>query len=207
MTLEFKKNVLDKANERKDEWGKKVKVVVHSIQCLVAEEARYHESCCSKCFSVKNQQLNPSGKRGRPEDEDIVTAFEKVCSYLEDSEDCQFTLQELLDVMHLNQSCQISAKYLKTKLEEKYGGDIIIATLHKKTPIVCFRKSGHKILSNSWYNGRLHDEEEERLRIVRTAAAIIKEDIKSKVYDSCNYPAPEGLFNDVVNNVPDSLQV
>lgn len=63
------------------------------------------------------------------------------------------------------------------------------------------------MLCNSWYKERLHSEEEERLRIVRTAAAIIKEDIKSKVYNSCNYPSPEGLFNDVENNVPDSLHV
>ena len=156
---------------------------------------------------MKKQHLNPSGKRGRPDDEDIVTGLEKVCSYMEESDDCQFTLQELLDVMHQNQSCKISASYLKTKLQEKYGSDVIITHLQKKTPIVCFRKSGDKLLCNSWYNERLHSEEKERLRIVRTAAAIIKEDIKSKVYDSCNYPSPEGLFNDVENNVPDSLHV
>ena len=207
MTLDFGKNVLDKANDRNDDWGKKVKAIVVGVQCLVAEEARYHRSCSAKFFSVKKQHLNPSGKRGRPDDEDIVTGLEKVCSYMEESDDCQFTLQELLDVMHQNPSCKISASYLKTKLQEKYGSDIIITTLHKKTPIVCFRKSGDKLLCNSWYNERLHSEEEERLRIVRTAAAIIKEDIKSQVYDPCNYPSPEGLFNDVENNVPDSLHV
>ena len=40
-----------------------------------------------------------------------------------------------------------------------------------------------------------------------SAAAIIKEDIKSKVNDSCNYPSSKGLFNDVENNVLDSFQV
>lgn len=205
MTLDFGKNVLDKCINRNDDWGKKVKAIIVGVHCLVAEEARYHRSCSSKFFS--KQHLNPSGKRGRPDDEDIVTGLEKVCSYMEDSDDCQFTLQELLDVMHQNQSCKTSASYLKTKLQEKYGNDVIITTLQRKTPIVCFRKSGDKLLCNSWYNEKLHSEKEERLRIVRTAAAIIKEDIKSKVYDSCNYPSPEGLFNDVENNIPDSLHV
>ena len=159
--------------------AKKVKAIIVGVHCLVAEETRYHRSCSSKFFSVKKQHLNPSGKRGRPDDEDIVTGLEKVCSYMEDADDCQFTLQELLDVMHQNQTCKISASYLKTKLQEKYRSDVIITTLQKKTPIVCFRNSGDKLLCNSWYNEKLQSEEEERLRIVRTAAAIIKEDIKS----------------------------
>ena len=148
MTLDFGKNVLDKANDRNDDWGKKVKIIVVGVQCLIAEEARYHRSCSTKFFSVKKQHLNPSGKHGRP-DEDIVTGLEKVCSYMEENDDCQFTLQELLDVMHQNQSCKISGSYLKTKLQEKYGSDVIITTLQKKTLIVCFCKSGDKLLCNS----------------------------------------------------------
>ena len=52
MTLDFGKNVLDKANDRNDDWGKKVKAIVVGVQCLVAEEARYHRSCSAKfvCF-------------------------------------------------------------------------------------------------------------------------------------------------------------
>ena len=50
--------------------------------------------------------------------------------------------------MPLNQSGKISAKYLKVQLE-MYGRDIIITALQKKTPIACFRKSGHKVLSDS----------------------------------------------------------
>ena len=91
---------------------------------------------------MKKQNLNPSGKRGRPEDEDIVTGLEKVSSYMEDSDDCQFTLQELLDVMHQNQSCKISASYLKTKLQEKYGSAVIMTTLEKKDTHSMFSQIG-----------------------------------------------------------------
>ena len=87
---------------------------------------------------------------------------------------------------------------MKTRWEERYGEAVIIASLHRQRPIVCFRSSGQKILSNSWYDRRLDHDEKEHLRTVRTAAVFIKEDIKSKLYDSCDYSPPKGLFDNYI---------
>ena len=77
-----------------------------------------------------------------------VDTFEKVCFYMEEIQDNQFSLLILMGVMHL-----------KTKMKESYG-DVVIASQIMKTPIVCFYNLGHKILSLSWYNERVDDEKE-----------------------------------------------
>ena len=119
---------------------RKLKEFIVGVHCLIAQEARHHRSCSSKFFS--NQHLNISGKRGRPVDKGLITGLEKVCSYMEDSDDSQFSLQELLDVMHQNQTCKISASYLKTKLQEKYGSAVITTTLQKKDTHSMFSQIG-----------------------------------------------------------------
>lgn len=56
---------------------------------------------------------------------------------------------------------------------KKYGEDVIITSVNKRTTTVCFRNLGHKILSETWYNQKLSNKEEKQQRIVRTAAAMI----------------------------------
>lgn len=51
------------------------------------------------------------------------------------------------------------------------------------------------------------DYHEERLRVIREAAAIIREDIRGVVYDKNNYPPSDGFVKDVEAAVPESLQV
>lgn len=51
------------------------------------------------------------------------------------------------------------------------------------------------------------DYHEERLRVIREAAAIIREDIRGVVYDKNNYPPSDEFVKDVEAAVPESLQV
>ena len=72
--------------------------------------------------------------------------------------------------------------------------------------MVCFHDTGNKILCDSWYaNNRSKDEKEERLRIVKTAATIIAEDVRSQVYETDQYPTPNELLNDLDSLTPDTL--
>lgn len=51
------------------------------------------------------------------------------------------------------------------------------------------------------------NEADERLRIVRTAAAIISEDIRSQIYDTDYYPSPENFLDDAEKDVPETLKL
>jgi len=65
---------------------------------LVAAEAKYHTDCYL-LFSSNLALENSCVRSGRPTDADKQEAFKKLCAFLETSEDCQFTLSKLYDVL------------------------------------------------------------------------------------------------------------
>lgn len=71
---------------------------------------------------------------------------------------------------------------------------------------MCFKSTGHKIITDSWYDERL-PEDEERLRIVKTAACIILEDARSQVYETSQYPPADRFLDGAENLIPESLRV
>jgi len=94
-----------------------------------------------------------------------------------------------------------------SKLREKYGDDVYISRIPSKETVVCFRNSGNRILTQHWYRSRLENTEEERLRIVKTAAEIILEDIRSAVHDLDTYRPCAQFFDGADDQLPKSLKV
>ncbi|KYN28333.1 hypothetical protein ALC57_02246 [Trachymyrmex cornetzi] len=128
--------------------------------------------------------------------------METIYNYLENSDDCQFSLHELINQIEGYVPHETTIKH---KLKEKYGDDIIITVNRKKTPTVCFRNIGHAILSDNWYVSRKVDEVEEKLRIVKKAAEIIKSDIADCIYENESYPQRTEFLSNIEDSVPDSL--
>jgi hypothetical protein len=127
---------------------------------------------------------------------------------LSENDECQYSVDELLNKLaeYLPQSKELcSDKTLKNKLEEHFRDAVIIASRRGKTPVVCFKDTGFKILNNAWYERRLLNPEEVRLRIVKTAAAIIREDICSKAFDTTVYGTSETALDDM-SIVPEILR-
>ena len=77
---------------------------------------------------------------------------------------------------------QTSASTVKTKLYEKYGDGVYVSCIQSEDRVICHRRTGDGILNQHWYENRKLDPEQERLRIVQTAAKIVLEDIRSKAY-------------------------
>ena len=101
--MEFKNSIEKECNERvkrKDSWGEEVKVRISVVNDLHASDALYHEKCRKLFFNGGNSPIEKkTSKAGRPEDSKKIIAFHEVCKYLEDSEECQFSLTELEDYM------------------------------------------------------------------------------------------------------------
>lgn len=96
---------------------------------------------------------------------------------------------------------------VKKKLKERYGNDIIISAKRKKKTIVSFTNIASNTLIDTWYTNRANNDEDERLRIVRAAAEIIREDIKSKTYEFKTYPSGSEFYRDVKSDIPKTLTV
>lgn len=60
---------------------------------LVAAKAKYHNDCF-----VSFLKPITGGQVGRPQDETLNLAMEEIFTYIESSDDCQFTLEELKNI-------------------------------------------------------------------------------------------------------------
>ena len=202
-TMTCKSTIANAASERGDEWRPLVVWRVQSVIDLVAAEARYHGTCYANFLKLPSKR-----KPGRAQNYDLAEAYEKLFSYLSENDECQYSVDELLHKVaeYLPQSTQLcSEKTLKKKLEEHFGDNVIIASRRGKTPVVCFKDTGFKILNKAWYEQRLLSPAEERLPILKTAAATIREDICLKAFDNTVYTTSETAFDDI-SIVPKTLR-
>ena len=160
---------------------------VTNVVDLVAAEAIYHHSCHLQFF-LKTPTTGQRG-HGKPEDVQKATAFKPMCQYLEDSEECQFSMTEL--IKHLveiaSEEFRFTTKWLKKKLIDHYGCNITITEVPGQVSNLSFRDTDEKILHEKWYTDRKTKEVDERLCIIEAAAAIIREDIRCKIYQQDKY--------------------
>lgn len=203
-TIEFKNNVLKRATERGDEWGEAVTKRIEANIDLVAAEAKYHRACAQE-FLSNPQKLKPVGK---PVDVQRISAFNELCAYIDDNDECQYAVSDLMEHMEtfLNGEEGYSLKYFKQKLKERYKDDIIITSLPGKSSIVSVRESAHRILRERWVADQAADKACENERIIEMAASIIRDEIRLSVYDLGEYPTLEETENGS-SMIPESLKL
>ncbi|KAL4112100.1 hypothetical protein QTP88_015948 [Uroleucon formosanum] len=197
-TLSFKDNIIKTAESHDDRLGKIVRDRINFEYDLVAAEAKYHDNCL-----ISFNKYKSGGSVGRPHDENIRLAMEEIFYYIENNNDCQFTLTELVNA--ITSDFIPDAKTIIYKLTARYGKDIIITTKHAKLTIICFLDTQKKILCQSWYENKKSNVLEERLRVVEAAAAIIRVDIRSVLINTDTYPPVNQMFDNINKNIPQSL--
>ena len=81
-------------------------------------------------------------------------------------------------------------KRLKQKLPEYYG-DL------GRNNIVCFRNTANYIINSKWYDDRQGNIEDEAIRIIKTAAKIIRGEIREAEYDVDVYPGSNHINDNI----------
>ena len=76
-----KSTIANAGSERGDEWGQLVLSRVQSGIDLVAAEARYHGNCYANFLKLPSKR-----KPGRPQNDDLAEAYEKLFSYLSEND-------------------------------------------------------------------------------------------------------------------------
>jgi len=118
---------------RNDDLGKIVRRRIEGVFCLVAEKAKYHKPCVDRFRNIPGAS---GSSAGRPQNLETIAAFEKVCKFVEEDDDCQYTMKELLEIMGDH---AYTEKHMKDKLEDKYGcGNVIFSFLRKVGTVVTF---------------------------------------------------------------------
>lgn len=166
-TINFKTSVAEQATKRNDDWGKEVYNRICIENDLVAAEARYHVSCYWRF-----RKSSSNKKLGRPVNDIMQTAFENVCIDIEnDFENCQFSFKEIYEKLINTLPPEIEAwseKYLKTKIVEKYGNNVVISDRPGKSSVFCFRDNCEKLINDEWCKQKNVSPQEERARILKT---------------------------------------
>jgi 5'-3' exonuclease len=217
----FARTIRECCESRSDDWSFTVKGrIEYYCGDLHAADCIYHHACSVNFRSGHDLPLKfrcetdaKRKKGGRPTDADQEQAFLRMCSYLEMNDEEQLTISCLENKMGefliRHESAPYATRYLKSKLQEKYGDSIFIAESKGLNDIVTFREKTADILRSYYKDAqREGDEEAQRRAIIETAARLIKSDIKSNVPPvTDSYPQADQLKVDsAMDFLPDTLQ-
>ena len=127
----------------------------------------------------------------------------KLVDFINSSDECQFTIEDFVHAM--GDGDIYTGQMLKRKLIEHYKDALWISNVEGKVDIYNFTGMSKATLYEKWYSERKKSNADERIRIVETAAAIIREDIRSRIYSDSEYPASDTDLDDRTL-LPKSLQ-
>ena len=75
---------------------------------------------------------------------------------------------------------------------------LIVTEINGKLNVVTFRSVASTVLSDFYHQNKETDPDDEKLRLIKTAAQLIKDDIKSVVQDKSIYPSSLDMSDDEV---------
>ena len=162
MTKDILSTIKATAVKRQDEFGQRILGRVEGINDLVAAEGRYHHDCDLN-FRFK-EEGEPLGKRGRRIDVRKQEAFDKLCHYLTENDDCQYSLHELQSQMESNLEEgeePYTQKWLKEQVLSHFGERITITEIQGRSAFVSLRDTSYKILYDTWYKEKKINEKYE----------------------------------------------
>ena len=130
--------------------------------------------------------------------------------YLIEHEDEQITVIKLIDKM--SEFCgdmAYTSVHMKSKLQDYFGDNVIITELNGKRNVITLRKTARVILHEFHQNQSLSDPEQEKRNIIKTAANLIKSDIKSIESAKNEYPSVSDIESIEKNleYLPESLKI
>jgi len=130
---------------------------------------------------------------GRPEDPSLRDAFNKLCEFMEDNDECQYAIVDLRSKFRSffdADDNDISSQYLKQKLGDHFGSRIVITSVPGGKSVLTFISNVSAVFNSAWYTNRASqctDAQSERTRIIQAAVEVIAEDISTRIYDNESY--------------------
>jgi len=201
-TLDFQESVLQVCDKRNDEWAKTVQGRIKAVHDLHAADAVYHKTCSNnfrtnKDIPVKFQQHDDNTsvkrmKRGRPHHVMQAEAFKDVMHNFEHNDDEQTTIKDLIDNMaeFLSDSNvpPYGHTYMKDQIQKKFGDKVIITEINGKPNVVTMWSNATSILQDFHSQPKTANPQQEKDNIIKTAAKLLKNDIKMIQQQSDMYP-------------------
>ena len=93
----------------------------------------------------------------------LSVAFAQVCEKIEGSDECQYTIKEIQEMLQQisGEESVYTEKHLKTLLQEYFGDRMIVSNITGRKNVFCLSDNAYKIIDN-WYKNRETDQCAER---------------------------------------------
>lgn len=202
---DIRQTILDLCAGHCDEKKKAVFIRVNDCPDLNAVNGQYHLSCYA--LLKKDSKIHT---RGRPVDTKSKTAFVELCKYIETSDECQFSMEELqskLKEISGSDNDVYSANHLKTLISDHFKSNVKYTSTKKLRLFTFTDKISDTIYTEKWYADRKETKEERKDRIIRTAAEFIREDVRLEPYEMHEYPSFDEIEQGGSQLVPESLRI
>ncbi|KAG5861749.1 hypothetical protein JTB14_003408 [Gonioctena quinquepunctata] len=125
----MKDKLLKVVRDRNDELGTTVISLIETIPSLVGANVRYHRNCFDKFKYIPR-----SSTSSHTPDPVVGQTMQAIYNYIENHDECQFTLKELRRIGN-NALC---GKTILKYLQLNYKEDITIVTRFPKETIICY---------------------------------------------------------------------
>lgn len=150
-SFDFQETIMQQCESRNDKWSMTVSARIKSVHDLPAADAMYHQICSSNFRTGKDIRLvfmsdtdgQPVTKqRGRKKDTFQEETFLQVMADLEQNDEEQTTIHDLIESMKTylddSDSMPYGFTYMKKRIKDHYGDDIIITEVNGKPNVVTF---------------------------------------------------------------------
>ena len=213
-TFDIQNEILSKCVERNDKWAVEVQSRIQSVNDLPAADAVYHQTCstnfrtgklCPLKFADEEAVKRPN--LGRPPGSD--GSFMKIVEYIKEHDDEQVTISKLVEIMKEKGGEAFCPKYMRQKLEQYFGDQILITDSIGRPSVVTLRETAASILYEFQQRPKDQDSDSEKLSIIKTAANLLKSEMKSVETNRDAYPSSSNMSSLQYNleYIPESLRI
>ena len=135
----------------------------------------------------------------------------KVIEYFEENDEEKPTIMDLTnkiaEILEDSDCEPYTAWYLKKKIIERFGDDVVIAEIDGRPDVITMRPTVSKILHNFYYERKEDSTHREEVRVVKAAATMIKNDIKRRDGSKEIYPLSSDMSSVeiAISFLPESL--
>ena len=116
-------------------------------------------------------------------------------------------MSELVQLMQsklTSEDTAYTAKYMKQKLLDHYGDGFVIAEKMGTADVVTLKETASSILRDFYKQPRSTDAETEKKRLIKTAANLIRSDIKAMEGSKDTYP--DIIAEEQISFLPEALR-
>jgi len=152
-------------------------------------------------------------KHGRPVDDTRNDAFIEVAEYLKANDEEQTMIPDLIEKMGeflAGTDCTpYGFTYMKECIQKHFGQDSIIAEINGKENVVTFCHRASAIIHEFHQMPNETTSEAEKMRLIKTAAKLIKSDVKSLEQSIDMYPCSTEMSSteEAVSFLPESVKL